>query len=83
MEEIISLDSLAPHRIANVATIAPSDAALEDKLREIGFAEGDEVEVLYYGPLGKRPICVRLNHTMIALRTSEAAVISVKPQALS
>ena len=48
------------------------------KLREIGFAEGDEVEIMHYGPLGATPICVRLNRTLIALRPEEAAQIEVE-----
>ena len=48
------------------------------KLREIGFAEGDEVEIMHYGPFGATPICVRLNRTLIALRPEEAAQIEVE-----
>lgn len=59
----------------------PGSVALENKLREVGFAEDDEVEILHYGPLGRRPLCVRLNHTVIALRLREAAAIEVAPLA--
>jgi len=47
-------------------------------LREIGFAEEDEVELLYTGPLGRKPLCFRLNRTMIALRANEAMAIEVE-----
>lgn len=52
------------------------NAPLEDTLRDIGFAEGDEVEVVHPQlKIGKRPITVRLNSTMIALRPEEASNI--------
>ena len=49
-----------------------------EKLREFGFSEGDEVEVLEYGPLGGQPIAVRLNRTIVAMRSAEAAMIEVE-----
>lgn len=53
--------------------------SLVARLREIGFAEEDEVELLYTGPLGRRPLCFRLNRTLIALRRDEACAIKVEP----
>lgn len=64
---------------ARVARLSSEDQSLEAKLREIGFAEGDEIEIVHYGPFGAKPICVRLNQTLIALRREEAAVIEVEP----
>ncbi len=52
-----------------------ADAETVDKLREIGFAEGDEVELLQTGVLGGTPMSFRLNRTIIALRRAEAALI--------
>ena len=54
---------------------------MEAKLREVGFAEEDEIEVMHAGPLNGRPLCVRLNLTLIALRADEAAAIDVEPLA--
>jgi len=56
------------------------DADVVTLLREIGFAEDDEVEVLGVGPLGRSPLSVRLNRTVIALRRNEAASIQVRPR---
>ncbi|MGF1544181.1 MAG: ferrous iron transport protein A [Parvularculaceae bacterium] len=70
------LDELERGRPARVAAIG---GPLEAKLREIGFAEGDEVETVHFGPLARAPICVRLGRTMIALRADEAAAVSVEP----
>lgn len=62
---------------ARVRSLNGEDRSLEAKLREVGFAEEDEIEIVHTGPLGGKPICVRLNQTLIALRAEEAAVIEV------
>lgn len=72
------LNELAKGVVARVAGLASGDPALEAKLREVGFAEADEVEVVHHGPLGRKPICVRLNRTLIALRADEAAAVEVE-----
>ncbi len=60
-----------------IAAISADDPLIEAKLREIGFAESDSVELAHIGPLGGTPVCVRLNRTLIALRLDEAKAISV------
>ena len=55
-----------------------SVAVLEEELREIGFAEGDEVEVLEFGAVNRSPVSVRLNRTIIAVRGHEAAAIELR-----
>jgi ferrous iron transport protein A len=57
------------------------EASMETLLREIGFAEHDQVEILGTGPLGGSPLSVRLNRTVIALRKDEAACIEIEPAA--
>jgi ferrous iron transport protein A len=52
-------------------------ADLEAKLREIGFCEGDVVQVITRGPLGGQPLAVRLNRRVIAMRLEEAAALTV------
>ena len=61
-----------------MAGISNTTAELEAKLREIGFAEGDEVEMLGRGPFGARTLAVRLNRSIIALRGPEASSIAVE-----
>jgi ferrous iron transport protein A len=73
----IGLDRLLKGFSGTVASVLDHDLELALKLREIGFAEGDEVEVLHIAPIGATPICVRLNQTLIALRRDEAAAISI------
>ncbi|MEO0400134.1 MAG: FeoA family protein [Pseudomonadota bacterium] len=71
------LNELKKGRKAEVASIDSDDAALNAKLREVGFAEGDTVEMIEVGPVAGRPLCIRLNRTLIALRPEEAAAIGV------
>jgi len=52
-------------------------AELEQRLLELGFVEGAEVEVLHEGPIGRDPMAVRVNDTTIALRRREAMAILV------
>ena len=51
------------------------DPDLCTRLREIGFAEGDNVVPLHFGLFGKNPISVRVNGALIALRRHDAQAI--------
>jgi ferrous iron transport protein A len=76
----IGLDRLAKGSVGRVSGFSHGDDKLVAKLREIGFAEGDEVELLAVGWLGGAPLSFRLNRTVIALRKSEAALVQVELQ---
>jgi Fe2+ transport system protein FeoA len=76
----MTLDQLQKQQIARVCGFSASldgHDGLVARLREVGFAEGDEVEFLYHGPVGRTPLCFRLNRTLIALRAPEAQVVQV------
>jgi len=75
------LNELKAGATGRVTAIAVGDPELEAKLREIGFAEGDEVELLTFGPFGGQPIAVRLNRTIVALRAAEAKAVRIMPTA--
>lgn len=75
----MTLDELKKRQIATVLGFAPGNEKLVALLREIGFAESDEVELLHTGPFGAGPLCFRLNRTMIALRPAEAAHVMIEP----
>mgnify|MGYP002781117792 FL=1 len=75
----LQLDRLGKGHVARVVGFAGEPQALVDKLREIGFAEGDEVELMARGWLGGAPLSIRLNRTLVALRRNEAALIRVEP----
>ena len=85
MSEIVTtLDKLERGQIGKVVGFGQEagerDSKLIARLREIGFAETDEVELLNKGPLFGRPLCFRLNRTQIALRPGEASAIQVELQ---
>lgn len=73
----MELSKLAKGSKAYINSIDETDVIVAAKLREIGFAEGDEVEIIGFGPIGATPICIRLNSTLIALRPKEASKIIV------
>lgn len=63
------------------ARVAAVDATplLEAKLREIGFCEGDDIQLMARGPFGGQPLAVRLNRRIIAMRADEAAALVIHP----
>ncbi len=77
MTKTQTLSELSQGVIARITGFATSDSELEAKLREVGFAEDDEVELLNRGPIGGTPLSIRLNRTVIALRRVEADAIHV------
>lgn len=66
-------------QVLRVRAIVSGDQELDAKLREIGFSEGDEVELLTRGPFAGQRLAVRLNRTIIALRSAEARAVAVEP----
>ena len=75
------LNELKRNEAGHVSGFGAQNDAMVIKLREIGFAEGDEVEILDRGLLGGTPISVRLNQTIIALRIKEASLVEVETKA--
>ena len=51
------------------------------RLRELGFVDGETVQVMAEGPLGAEPLLVQVGFTRFALRRSEAARVRVQPVA--
>jgi Fe2+ transport system protein FeoA len=75
----MKLHELKPRDRGRVQAIREADGDMAVKLREFGFSEGDEIEMMGSGPFGGRTLAVRLNRTLIALRMSEADLIEVEP----
>jgi ferrous iron transport protein A len=73
-----SLDDVKRGQTFTVSAIVSGDPELDAKLREIGFSEGDEVELLTRGPFAGQRLAVRLNRTIIALRSAEARAVAVE-----
>lgn len=75
------LGSLNPGAIGILETFDASSHAdgtkIISRLREMGFAEGLEVEFLHQSLFGKDPIAVRVGRMTVALRRAEANVIRV------
>lgn len=74
----MTLRDLPKNTPARIQGFEAGDSELETRLREIGFAEGDQVEALHFGLFGRNPMSVRLNGALIALRKTEAQAILVE-----
>ncbi len=74
----MTLSELKTGKPAQIIGFETVNQSLETRLREIGFAEGDRVEVRHVGLFGRNPMSVRLNGTHIALRRAEAVAVIVE-----
>lgn len=63
--------------VQSVGGLSHHDTLLEERLREIGFEEGLSVTVVHQAPLGRDPIAVRIDQTLVALRRCEADLVCV------
>ena len=75
----VSLETLPRRRHAVVAAIdwARLGAPEAQRLREFGFDEGVDVEVLHRASLGRGPIACRIGRMTVALRRAVAGAIHV------
>lgn len=69
------LSQLKPGQVATVVSVG-GDAALAQRLAELGLLEGDDVEFVTTAPLGD-PIEIRVGVSRLSLRKADAANISV------
>jgi ferrous iron transport protein A len=60
-----------------VATSGAVDTSTLRRLEELGFIDGEPVQVIRRGPGGREPIAVRVGDTLFALRLLEAQCIEV------
>ena len=65
-------------RICGQKSGVPGAVEVEQRLLEMGFAEGEELEVLHHGPIGRDPIAVRIGETVLAVRRSDAQLVLVE-----
>ena len=81
---MIQIDQLTPGRPATIFGIdrKACDATTWQRLHEMGFDEGVDVELLHRAAFGG-PIAIRVGNMTIALRPAEAALIIVDPLPLS
>ncbi|WP_353198110.1 FeoA family protein [Sandarakinorhabdus sp.] len=73
------IDSLAPGEVALIAAIDRGGLAPEtaQRLCELGFDEGVDVEILHRAPFGGDPLAVRVGNMVVALRRDMARLIEV------
>ena len=74
------IDTLAVGEVALIAAIDRDGLAPEtaQRLCELGFDEGVDVEILHRAPFGGDPIAVRVGNMVVALRRDMAGLIEVE-----
>jgi ferrous iron transport protein A len=65
--------------VERVEDAHPNDL-IAQRLRDLGFVEGERVRLVARGPIGADPLLVQIGSTRFALRRAEAARVSVKAQ---
>jgi ferrous iron transport protein A len=76
----VSLAALSPGARALVVSVGAGNtelSALERRLLEFGFVQGEQVEILAEARPGRDPFVVRIGHTTLALRRREAQSVWV------
>ncbi len=75
----ISLDKLNINQKARIIGFDADSSVMETRLREIGFAEGDLVQIIHKGLFGGSPLAIRLDGlASIAIRPKHAKFILVE-----
>jgi ferrous iron transport protein A len=54
---------------------------IAQRLRDLGFVDGEPVRVVAIGPLGADPLLIQIGSTRFALRRSEAHRVTVRQEA--
>ena len=74
------IDALAVGEVALIAAIdrAGLDPGTAQRLCELGFDEGVDVEILHRAPFGGDPLAVRVGNMVVALRRDMARLIEVE-----
>lgn len=78
------LSDLAPGQRAVVqglvAATADIHASVLRRLADLGFIDGEPLQLMRRGPGGREPLAVQIGETMFALRLVEARCIQVELQ---
>lgn len=72
------LGALSPGATGTISEFDGIDAAMIERLREMGFAEGLDIELLHQSPFGGDPIAVRVDGMTVALRREQANLVKVQ-----
>lgn len=75
------IERLSPGQVATIVAIdrAGIDPSTAQRLHELGFDEGVDVELLHRAPFGGDPMAVRVGNMVVAVRCSMARLIEVLP----
>ncbi len=63
--------------VDRVEAVRASDPIAE-RLRDLGFVQGERVRVVAKGPIGADPLVIQIGYTRFALRRAEAARVVVQ-----
>lgn len=74
----MTLNDLQIGKTGRIIGISPQAGEFDEKLREVGFCEGDSVELITRGPFGGQPLAIRLNRKIFALRSEEANAVLIE-----
>lgn len=74
------IDTLAAGEVAVIAAIDRGglDPDTAQRLCELGFDEGVDVEIVHRAPFGGDPLAVRVGNMVVALRREMAQLIEVE-----
>ncbi len=53
---------------------------IAQRLRDLGFVDGEPVRVVAIGPMGGDPVLIQIGFTRFALRRAEAARVGVRTE---
>ena len=75
------IEHLGPGQIATIAAIDRGglDPLTAQRLHELGFDEGVDVQLLHRAPFGGDPMAVKIGNMVVALRCSMARLIEIEP----
>jgi len=76
------LSDLPTGKCATVEAVVASSEKIQtatlQRLKALGFIEGEPVQILRRGPGGREPLAVQIGETLFALRLLEAQCIQVR-----
>lgn len=78
--KLTELPAFAPALVTGVNDVTEGDL-ISNRLRELGFVDGEPVTVVGRGPIGADPLLVQIGFTRFALRRAEAARVIVEQAA--
>ncbi|HTN41416.1 MAG TPA: FeoA domain-containing protein [Asticcacaulis sp.] len=78
--KLTELPAFAAAYVTGVVDIHDGDP-ISNRLRELGFVDGEEIRVVGRGPIGADPLLIQIGFTRFALRRSEAARVQVEKAA--